>query len=657
MVFVILIWTYTDRHGLSLTLLEKSKLDYNIKPRIIKLKLKSEFIMINVDSNKIQDFLYLTRYYDIKSFHRQKASSITKIYESKHSNISKKQYDKRIDAYYLLLQKKNKSILNIFFESNRFNSVDYFNTSFISNDVNIVKLNCIKHITHYNNNSWLCSSTNEYDNNKYIDISNINDFFLYQYVSEYKNYSDPKCKTISFMPGVGICNAFPTNKRINVSLKVSLKSDINKKIIKRLFAKSNSTKFYIDYHPSWLIPHNKKFIIFDEQEKITTINFQLLNTSDKSKLKDKIIFRNEIYNDLFYETYIFLYKPQAIYIDSITNEVYCKKSYLKKYEIEVNIQLITKGKGELNIFFFGNGINSKEKIVSHEETTAKHNIRLSMDTRQIFLKKNKKMMLWIYSDSKIINKNFFKIPLNINPSRLAFFPVVKLDWLNIAWGSIQSQCIHFYWQDTLQPCNDLEIIIPDKLKHALNVTKLYNQQDKVLFNLNSSILEPDEYIEQVVEIKVKNNYEINQKYEIPIQIKTYSADCNISIIQRPWCKPGRFDCVIISIFNKGKEAFKIFNLKFKYNNFLRYANFWDLTESEIPEIQPDEYKEMIFFPKAKAKWFKPLHIKDIIEISCNDKNQPLIKNKISIYIAPKQFFMACYHKYKLRKQRLKGKIK
>lgn len=468
-----------------------------------------------------------------------------------------------------------------------------------------------------------------------IDTSGYEDGLYYRFVADKKKIPDPKIEKISFLPGVGACSHADIRDSYLISFEVMLKKQLVAEKKKRRKKAKAATNFLIKSHPPWLIPLAKKVRL--RIRRPTRLEFRL-NLSQNLDLENesKVLFVAASDEEMRVELPVeLIIRADSIYAELKEKDIKLDKNVAWGEEIEFVLPVITKGSGTINMVFFGNGVAQEERLIADNPSRTEHSLLLRVDTSKISRLQAKNLKVHILSDSRLANRRHLEFGLHFNLVRLSIFPIYRLDWSDIPWGSQQTQVVEFYRSDTLEPVENIEIVIPENLIGILRGKPAENTPNGVRFSLDSRRMKLEDQFNEDLHIKAVCKDGLELTHTIPLQIRVVAADSSIRLHQKKCCGSVEHDCVWIVFENKGPCSMEIFDIEWERDNFLYFKTIREKGKRKWPIVPANQDLRLFFELKKNARWFWPRKISDVVRVCCSSKNGPLFTKEIKLMQLPR----------------------
>jgi hypothetical protein len=468
-----------------------------------------------------------------------------------------------------------------------------------------------------------------------IDTSDYEDGLYYRFVADKKKIPDPKIETISFLPGVGACSRADIRDSHLISFEVMLRRQWFEKKKERKRKAKTATNFLVKSHPPWLIPLAKK--VHMRIHRPIKLEFRL-NLSQNLGLQNegKVLFVDASDEEMRVELPVeLIIGADSIYAELKEKDITLDRNVAWGEEIEFVLPVITKGSGTINMVFFGNGVAQEERLTADNPFGTEHSLLLRVDTSKISRLQAKNLKVHILSDSRLANRRHLEFGLHFNLVRLSTFPIYRLDWSDIPWGSQQTQVVEFYRSDTLEPVENIEIVIPENLTGILRGKPVENTPNGVRFSFDSRRMKLEDQFNEDLHIKAVCKDGLELTHAIPSQIRAVATDSSIKLHQKKWCGSEEHDCVWIVFENRGPCSMEIFNIEWERDNLLHFKTIYERGKRKWPIVPANQELRLSFELKKNARWFWPRKISDVVRVNCNSKNGLLFTKEIKLMQLPR----------------------
>lgn len=489
--------------------------------------------------------------------------------------------------------------------------------------------------------SWSMDLASGGEREIFVDISGHKDGFLYRFVVGRKIHLDPKIKTVSFLPCVGVCNRAEPGDRYPIHIGISLNKPWPSQGKKH---RKKHANFRIVSYPSWLIPEAKKIRV---QKGLPVAMACTLHLTRGLALKNegKVVFQDITHRDRKVELPVELtIAPPGIFLELKQKEITLDRRVARGEIIELMIPFVTRGSGTVHLVFFGNGVAQENQLTAEPPALKEHEVHLRLDTANMSPLQARNVKVHVRSDAKLANKRHFEIAVHLNLVRLRPFPVLRLDWPELSWGSQPTQFIEFFQSDTSEPVQHVEAEIPDKLAGILRADSWANRPHGVRFVLDSAQLNWDERFEEEIPIKASSTDGLWLTGTLPVKIGVVSTDSSIGLHYKKWYGSRDGDGVTLVFKNDGPHPMEIFCIHWEKGRFLCRKSIREEGQSDWPMILAGQELELVFVPRKRAGWFLPRSISDVVTIKCNSRNTPRFSQEVRLMLTPKilsAFFFLC----------------
>lgn len=480
--------------------------------------------------------------------------------------------------------------------------------------------------------SWCMDMASGKGRELFVDFSEHKGGFCYRFVADRKIHLEPKIKTVSFLPGVGVCSRAETRDRHTIHIGISLNKPWPSQGKKH---KKKHVDFRIVSHPPWLIPEAKKLRL---QEGLPVAMACTLHLTGGLGLKNegKVVFQDKGHKGRKVELPVELtMDPPGIFLEPKQKDITLDRRVAWGETIELMIPFVTRGSGTIHLVFFGNGVAQENQLTAETPALKEHEVALRVDTAKISPLHAKNVKVHVRSDAKLANKRLFEIGVHLNLVRLRPFPVLRLDWPCVSWGSQPVQFVEFFQSDTSEPVDHVEATIPHKLVGILRADPWPNTPHGVKFVLDSAQLNWEERFEEEIAIKASCEDGLSLTATLPVRIGMVATDSKMRLHHKRWYGFRGCDGVTLVFDNKGPHPMEIFGIHWEKGRFLRRKSLPEEGQSDWPVILTGQKLELVFVPRKKAGWFLPRSVSDVVTVYCNSRNTPRFSQEVRLLLAPK----------------------
>ena len=322
-----------------------------------------------------------------------------------------------------------------------------------------------------------------------------------------------------------------------------------------------------------------------------------------------------------------------VYIEPFLSKLFIDQQIMMGEVIDISLDVVVCGSGTLDIFLWGDGIVTQTQQIKNSSGKQPQKIMFCLDTRRLTSLDTKVVDLYIQTNSKVVNKRNFSIPIQLNCFYyIHCYPVDQLMWLLNDVSIPISKKIQITLKGPSASINHMQINIPESLSDYITFDVLDVVKGEINFILNKNHVKPGEQIDDFIQIHflLESNKKITA--EIPVCINFPTSHSSITLNY-----PAKLsnDMIDVDIQNKDtKHNCFIRSLTWKNNKFSyvhpKQSNYPD----QWPLIPPEKTQTLRFRLNPKKPWIFSSRIKDEITIHSNSGISPEFSQKIDLSVRP-----------------------
>ncbi|MBW2660518.1 MAG: hypothetical protein JRD93_00685 [Deltaproteobacteria bacterium] len=480
----------------------------------------------------------------------------------------------------------------------------------------------------------------------WMDLTESEVEFLYRMVDGKRTLIDNRRKTISVLPGVGVCQVFNPNvaqKEYYTFFPGGKPDDKHRKSAIEL------KKYRVAACPGWLLPDFKSIQV--QQGRPVQLGFSVSRSElpDQNKMEVLVLKSEDGETRDIKIPVEFVWNRDPVYSELKENTINVDQALSWGESFKLVIPLSVNGVGTLKVKCIGNGISHEEEI-KNIKVNQIHQISLRVDTSGMRPIQAENLSVLILTDSRVANRRCHRLKVKMHLVRLIRYPrKMTLDWRRVSFGSRDTETLEFFQSDTMQPVSNIEVDIPEALRGIVVAQGAFPAPNAARLTFESKSLPPGKTISAAITIRAKANNGLVIKDVIPVHACSVESRCDSVFHSRKWCWSRTSTCLTIRLKNAGSEPLSIFSIRWENNKFSRAHTLWQMGKSDLQRLSPDKTVLLSYTPNVRAMWFLPRWISDRIHIKMNCSRTPDLSYEARVWMAPRvlSVFRILY-KYKLK---------
>jgi len=322
-----------------------------------------------------------------------------------------------------------------------------------------------------------------------------------------------------------------------------------------------------------------------------------------------------------------------VYIEPIQSKLFIDQQTIMGEKKDISLDVNVSGNGTLDIALWGDGIVSKTQQIKKSKETQTIKISFCLDTNQLTSLDTSNIDLYIQTNSRVVNKRYFSIPIQLNNFYyIHCYPVNRINWLLDDVTTPCCQQIQIKLKGSSESGNHMQINIPETLSAYIGFEIVDVVNGKINFYLNKDQVKPGKKIDDCIHVHflLESNKQVTA--EIPVCIYLPNSHSSVSLKSPPRISN---DLIRAVIQNKDKKYNCIIrSIKWKKNKFSYVCSKNSNNPDHWPIISPESSQTLHFRLNQKAPWIFSSRLKDEITIHTNSEITPEFKQKIELSIQP-----------------------
>jgi hypothetical protein len=298
----------------------------------------------------------------------------------------------------------------------------------------------------------------------------------------------------------------------------------------------------------------------------------------------------------------------------------------------ISISLAIYGTGRLRIRYWGDGIQYEEIFINNNGIKKTQKIQVKLNTNHLTPDSNYLNMLFIHTNSKVVNQKYFSVPIRINLSTLNVIPVQSLNWTINDLSKTYAHILHFNRQGTEKNLKNVQLSIPETLSDYI---QCHDNQTGYCFSLNHLDIHPGQIISDKIQVDAKLSQYRNCVAIIPVNITfpLCKADISVAYVRKITAALSPEICITIKN-NDLYHNFVIQVIHWKNKLFTYKPNFKDTGLNFWPIVKPKTKKAFYFTYNKRGPLLLPLRIQDEVLICSNCNEKTAFRQNVDITFMP-----------------------
>ncbi|NWH05904.1 hypothetical protein [Desulfobacter latus] len=452
------------------------------------------------------------------------------------------------------------------------------------------------------------------------------DLFAYRYALENRYLPDYRFQDICVHPEFGVCTIPDFKKQDIVSIRF---------ILPESSRGEHLCELKVVKHPEWLLPIDHHLIFDSTNTCLTSMKIcrkpQSGETSDGQILMkspdSNLIFKVPVHRDT-------LSPPIHLIIDNF--DIYYGKSVQAGDAIEVPIPLKTRGKGKLDISFFGNGVSGRYSLESDSGAEKDHKVLCRVETAYLSAGQARELLVRITSNSLVANTRKFDLYVHIELLHLHTFPVTALNWENTPLGEDRRQVVEFMRSDSLGPVENVSIEIPSGVKKLIRYERDTKLPHQIKFFFKSPTHDLESVLEDRIEIKAGSKDGKELTYLFPIRISTKSVEGGVEVLFNKGQRIRKVGNLSLKCWNAvtSEDSVRISRIHWQKGIYKRFTALKNEGKTKYPLVNPGDHAEFSFNLNRKRNLLFPKFFCETLKIDSNINGYNHIRHKLNILLLP-----------------------